>query len=39
MGFNYSVAFSTPEEMEKAVNLCEIQQFYFLLDILKILLE
>ncbi|WP_430827552.1 N-acetylmuramidase domain-containing protein [Chryseobacterium indologenes] len=29
MGFNYSVAFSTPEEMEKAVNLCEIQQFYF----------
>jgi hypothetical protein len=29
MGFNYAVAFSSPEKMEKAVNMCELQQFKF----------
>ena len=27
MGFNYAVAFDTPEQMEEAVNKCELQQF------------
>lgn len=35
MGFNYAVAFSTPEEMEEAVNTCEIQQFVFFIGFLE----
>lgn len=35
MGFNYAVAFSSPKEMEKSVNLCEIQQFYFFIGYLE----
>jgi hypothetical protein len=35
MGFNYAVAFSSPEEMEKAVNMCELQQFNFFVGYLE----
>lgn len=35
MGFNYAVKYSSPEEMEKAVNMCELQQFYFFLGYLE----
>lgn len=35
MGFNYAVAYDTPEEMEKAVNTCELQQFKFFIGYLE----
>ncbi|RAV30766.1 N-acetylmuramidase domain-containing protein [Sinomicrobium soli] len=35
MGFNYDVAFETPEKMEKAVNTCEVQQFKFFIGYLE----
>jgi len=35
MGFNYKVAFETPEEMEKGVNICEFQQFKFFIGYLE----
>ncbi|PZX93753.1 hypothetical protein DOS84_10165 [Flavobacterium aquariorum] len=35
MGFNYTVAFSSPKEMEKAVNMCELQQFKFFVGYLE----
>ena len=35
MGFNYKVSFSSPEEMEMAVNKCELQQFKFFIGYLE----
>lgn len=35
MGFNYAVAFDSPEELEEAVNKCELQQFQLFLGYLE----
>lgn len=35
MGFNYDVSFDSPEDMEKAVNACEYQQFRFFIGYLE----
>ncbi len=35
MGFNYDVAFSSPQALESAVNLCEVQQFYLFVGYLE----
>src|SRR5690606_14636443 len=35
MGYHYAIAFESPEEMEQAVNTCELQQFYFFIAYLE----
>lgn len=35
MGYHYAIAFESAEEMEQAVNTCELQQFYFFIAYLE----